>query len=143
MDSPDAERKAGGRTHKAQSRLFRNERAFQDEVISNATELGWLVGFTYDSRKSRAGEPDLRMVHKATGRVVFAELKLSENAKLTPGRLGGVNGTVWLDGQDDWANALERSNVEFYLWKPSHYESGEILEVLTTDMQCQIPESER
>jgi hypothetical protein len=112
------------------SRLFTNERAFQDQVITDATALGWLVGFTYDSRKSRAGEPDLRMVHKFTGRVIFAELKNNEKAKLTEGRVGGARSQLWLDGQDEWANALKRSPVEFYFWKPSHYESGEILETL-------------
>lgn len=112
------------------SRLFTNERAFQDEVIKNALDLGWLVGFTYDSRKSRAGEPDLRMVHKRSGRVIFAELKNPESAKLTEGRIGGARGQLWLTGQDEWATALEISPVEYYFWKPSHYESGEILEIL-------------
>jgi hypothetical protein len=112
------------------SRLFKNERAFQNEVVKNARELGWLVGFTWNSKWAPAGEPDLRMVHKFTGRVIFAELKMAENAKLTEGRLGGAKGDQWLDGQDEWMNALKLSQAEYYFWKPSHYESGEILEVL-------------
>ena len=112
--------------------IFTSERHFQDTVIELALATGFLVGFTFNSKNSRAGEPDLRLVHKHTGRVIFAELKLKENAKLTPGHWGGRNMETWLDGQDEWAAALDAGPVKYYLWKPSHWQSGEITEVLQT-----------
>ena len=48
------------------------EKDFQATVIDLARSLGWIVGFTHDSRKSEPGEPDLRMVHPVQYRVIFA-----------------------------------------------------------------------
>jgi len=96
---------------------FITEKDFQQTVINLAVLNGWLVGFTFDSRKSRAGEPDLRMVHPVQHRMIVAECKM-EKGKLTTGRYN-KKGT-WLNGQDEWAQALtDCPGVEYYFWKPS------------------------
>ena len=41
---------------------YQNEKDFAQAVVGYARAQGWLVGYTYDSRKSEPGEPDLRMV---------------------------------------------------------------------------------
>jgi len=97
------------------------ERDFQQTVIDLAVLNGWLVGFTYDARRSRAGEPDLRMVHPTMHRMVIAELKI-ESGKLGKGRFN-ANG-VWLTGQDEWAQALtDCPGVEYFCWKPSDWDT--------------------
>jgi len=105
---------------------FVTEKDFQQTVIDLAVLNGFLVGFTYDSRKSRAGEPDLRMVHPVQHRMIIAECK-TEKGKLTKGRYN--NKGTWLNGQDEWAQALtDCPGVEYYFWKPSDWD--EIEEVL-------------
>ena len=49
------------------------EKIFQATVIDMARTYGWIVGFTYNSRMSEPGEPDLRMVRPPL--IIFAELK--------------------------------------------------------------------
>ena len=101
------------------------EKDFQATVIDLARTYGWIVGFTYDARKSEPGEPDLRMVHPP--RVIFAELKTAKG-KLTK---GGYNKSGrWLPGQDQWQDALiSCSGVEYYLWRPDGLD-GEIERIL-------------
>lgn len=102
-----------------------SEKEFQETVIELAVIHHWIVGFTYDARKSRAGEPDLRMVHPTKHRMINAELK-TEGGKLTKGRWGGRNGNVWMTGQDEWKEALEACpGVEYYLWMPSQWDDIE------------------
>ncbi len=104
-----------------------NEKDFQQSVVELARALDWIVGWTHDARKSEPGEPDLRMVHKEQGRVLFVELK-SEKGKLTKGRWNKA-GTRWLPGQDTWAEALNACpGTEYYLFRPSDWD--EIEEVL-------------
>lgn len=104
------------------------EKAFQATVVDMARAFGWIVGFTYDARKSEPGEPDLRMVH-GDGRLIFAELKTMKG-KYTKGRWNKAH-TRWLPGQDEWAFALQGvPGVEYYLWRPSDID--EIESVLGT-----------
>lgn len=101
------------------------EKDFQASVIAMAVDLGYIVGFTYDSRRSRPGEPDLRMVHPTQHRVIFAELK-REGYKLSLGHWKNGN---WQTGQDEWAEALGACpGVEYYFWFPHHLD--EIVEIL-------------
>jgi len=102
------------------------EKDFQATVIALARTYGWIVGFTYDARKSEPGEPDLRMVHPDQHRVIFAELKTA-NGKLTKGRLNKSG--RWMTGQDEWQDALIASGVEYYLWRPDGLD-GEIERIL-------------
>ena len=101
------------------------EKDFQATVIDLARSLGWIVGFTHDSRKSEPGEPDLRMVRPP--RVIFAELK-TVKGKLTKGRY--TKSGRWLPGQDQWQDALiSCPGVEYYLWRPDGLD-GEIERIL-------------
>ena len=104
------------------------EKDFQATVIGLARKDGWIVGFTYDSRKSEPGEPDLRMVHPTQHRVIFAELKTAKG-KLTKGRWN-KSGHRWLPGQDEWLTALsEVQGIEYFLWRPDGLD-GEIERIL-------------
>ena len=101
------------------------EKDFQATVIDLARTYGWIVGFTYDARKSEPGEPDLRMVRPP--RVIFAELK-TVKGKLTKGRWNKSG--RWLPGQDQWAAVLsECPGVEYYLWRPDGLD-GDIERIL-------------
>ena len=104
------------------------EKEFQATVIDLARTYGWIVGFTYDARKSEPGEPDLRMVHPVQRRVIFAELKTTKG-RLTKGRMNKA-GSRWLPGQDEWGDALASCpGVEYYLWRPDGL-NGEIERIL-------------
>ena len=93
------------------------EKELQATVVEAARALGWIVGFTYDARKSEPGEPDLRMVHPVQHRVIFAELKRMKG-KLTKGHWNKAH-SRWLPGQDEWGEALAAcEGVEYYLWRP-------------------------
>ena len=101
------------------------EKNFQATVIDLARTYGWIVGFTYDAKKSEPGEPDLRMVRPP--RVIFAELK-TVKGKLTKGRWNKSG--RWMTGQDEWQDALSSCpGVEYYLWRPDGLD-GEIERIL-------------
>ena len=90
-----------------------SEKDFQQAVRDLAALLGWAVWCTWDSRRSPAGEPDLRMVRPP--RVIFAELK-TEKGRLT--QMQSTAGEL-LAGCP---------GVEYYLWRPGDWdEIGEIL----------------
>ena len=81
-----------------------SETAFLRSVISIAEDGGWLVYHTYDSRRSRAGFPDLVMTR--AGRTIFAELKSQKGRVKEP--------------QQGWLDELSKTvGVEVYLWRPS------------------------
>lgn len=80
-----------------------SEKEFQKSVKSLAYALGWLTYHTFDSRRSDVGFPDLVLVKD--DRLIFAELK-SEKGKLTI-------------KQDMWLQALDYTDVETYVWRPS------------------------
>lgn len=87
------------------------EGEWQQQVVDLAAHMGWLTYHTHDSRKSRAGFPDLTLVRN--GRLIFAELK-RESANPTP-------------AQERWLFELGRVaagapfSVETYLWRPSDW----------------------
>lgn len=64
------------------------EAAFQVRVIRAATDRGWRVYHTYDSRRSEPGFPDLVLVRPP--RVLFVELKVGRR-RLTDDQ------TAWLE----------------------------------------------
>lgn len=93
------------------------ERELQAAVIDLAKLGGWLYMHITDSRKSAAvGFPDLVLVHKTTGRAIYAELK-SAKGRLRP-------------EQQEWICALTRGAHEAYTWRPEHLQSGAIQAVL-------------
>ena len=82
------------------------EAAFQKTVIAFARLHGWRYYFTFNSKKSPPGFPDLTLVRPS--RIVFAELK-TETGKPT-------------DEQCEWLMDLATvAGVEVYLWRPSDW----------------------
>ena len=75
------------------------------EQIRTLCELyGWLMYFTFNSRRSPSGYPDLVLAQPDEGRLVYAELK-SDNGKLTA-------------SQVEWIEALRACGQEVYIWRP-------------------------
>jgi len=89
------------------------EKAFQQQVIDLATLCGFRVYHTYDSRRCVAGFPDLVLVHRKRGLVVFAELKVGKN-NLTPEQRG------WLDDLEDCGASVS-------VWRPEDWSAIEAL----------------
>lgn len=86
------------------------EAQFQHDVVSWARWWGWLVYFTYDSRGSPPGFPDLTLTR--AGRLILAELK-------------SATGELSLD-QIRWRSALQAvSGIEYRLWRPADWTSIE------------------
>lgn len=87
------------------------ERDLQENVISTARALGWLVFHAYDSRRSTgSGYPDLTLARARNGgEVVFVELK-TEKGKLT-------------QQQALWGAVLAE---QFFIWRPRDLLSGAI-----------------
>lgn len=83
------------------------EKEFQQQVIDFAKLNGWLVYFTWSSKHSPAGFPDLVMVHPDKYKVVFVELKVGKN-KLTA-------------SQEDWIDALCDAGEYVYVWYPEDW----------------------
>ena len=83
---------------------LQSERVFQEHVIQFAKRHGWLVFHDLDSRRNRAGFPDLTMAHKERGLVVFAELK-SQKGRVTP-------------EQKEWLAALGETCAVPVVWRP-------------------------
>ena len=109
---------------------FKNEEAFQRLVIEAARYLQWRVahfrkvrvarpdGSTYWQTPVQAdgeGFPDLILVHRASGRIIAAELKM-------PGNKPTKEQKLWL--------ALFGKQAESYLWYPDDWRSGAIQFVL-------------
>ena len=93
-----------------------SETELQVNVVGLAEAHHFLHYHTHDSRRSPAGFPDLTLVHKHTGRLIFAELKTEKGWASPQQRL--------------WLTSLQRSPAEVFLWKPRHLLTGEILHIL-------------
>lgn len=101
------------------SSVFRRELAgswseafFQSEVIRLAKALGWVYYHTHDSRRSPAGFPDLVLMHRGQGRVIYRELK-TERGRVTA-------------AQRDWQDGLVLCGVDAAVWRPSDWLSGRV-----------------
>jgi hypothetical protein len=92
------------------------ESELQGEVLKLAQVHGWKSYHTYDSRRSQRGYPDLTMVHKRTGRLIFAELKRERSGPTAD--------------QREWLKVLGLTGAIVRLWKPRHLFSGEIEKTL-------------
>lgn len=84
-----------------------SEAQFQQRIIDYCQLRGLLVFHDNDSRRNRAGFPDL-VVAGAHG-VIFAELK-TETGKLRP-------------EQETWLLKLRAAGSTAYLWRPSDWEA--------------------
>ena len=84
-----------------------SEAELQANVIELARLGGWLYFHDNDSRRNRAGFPDLVFVHPMSGRTVYAELK-SAKGRIRP-------------EQQQWIDALYRGGHEVYVWRPEDW----------------------
>tara|TARA_Y100000310_G_scaffold239394_1_gene242970 strand:- start:295 stop:714 length:420 start_codon:yes stop_codon:yes gene_type:complete len=83
-----------------------SESEFQRTVIAAAEAYRWLVAHFPDSRKSHGeGLPDLVMVHRDTGKVLFVELKANKGT-MSP-------------AQKVWAEAIGSGASQHRIWRPS------------------------
>ncbi len=91
-----------------------SEKQFRQTIVDLCKLYGWKYYFTWNSKNSPAGFPDLVLVRN--DRIIFAELK-SEKGKLT-------------EVQEEWLEALSfcGDKHEVYVWRPSNAEK--IAEIL-------------
>lgn len=96
------------------------ERDFQQAVVDLAQLRGWRVMHIHDSRRGLgAGYPDLTLLHRATGRLLFAELK-SERGRVSP-------------EQRAWIEDLARGGYAVRIWRPAHFVTGVIQRALRVE----------
>lgn len=91
------------------------EKDLQAKIVKLADLLGYWVYHTLDSKGSTAGFPDLVLVHRTTGRLIFAECKTET------GTLSGP--------QIAWGNVLTLRHF-YVIWRPSDWLSGKIEQML-------------
>ena len=94
------------------------ETEFRDKhVIPLAKAFGWRHYFTYRSKFSPAGFPDLVLVRRE--RLIFAELKMPK------GRVSPLQ-REWLNDLRFVASVIQTRNIEVHLWTPADWHSGAI-----------------
>jgi len=99
-----------------------SEAELQSSILDLARRCGWLAFHVRDSRKSTGpGFPDLVLVHKTTGRVIWAELK-SEKGRVTA-------------EQAEWLTALRAGGHTAGVWRPRHWDTGRIQAALLAERQ--------
>lgn len=85
------------------------ETELREAIIELAKRYGWRVYYIPDSRRATdRGFPDLTLLNREQGRVIFAELK-SAKGKLSKDQM------MWLAG-------LQTSGAEVAVWRPEHLE---------------------
>lgn len=92
-----------------------SEATLQARVERLAVDLGWLPYHTYNSRRSRAGFPDLVLVRDS--RIVWRELKTSRGKPSAE--------------QREWLAALKKANADVGIWRPIDLLNETILHELT------------
>ena len=107
---PSQRRSSNGTLTAAEYRRLITESSFQDKVIQTAELGGWWVWHDTDSRRNRAGLPDLIMIRPP--RVIFAELKKHD-------------GRVRRSQQTVLGLLADCPDVESYLWRPDDFEAIE------------------
>lgn len=94
------------------------ETTLRDSHIKpRAKALGWLIYWTWNSKHSPKGFPDIYLLHPVTGAVLVRELKMV-------GKKPTVEQQRWLDG-------FTRAGVDAGVWTPADLFSGEIDRVMT------------
>jgi hypothetical protein len=87
-----------------------------DHIKPRAKALGWLLYWTWNSKHSPAGFPDVYLLHPVTGAVVIRELKMV-------GKKPTAAQQAWLDG-------FAVAGVDAAVWTPADLFSGEIDRVM-------------
>jgi|SRR6185437_4176789 len=90
-----------GRPSQVGPERFANEKAFQQWLTDVAESFGWKWYHVHDSRRSKAGFPDLVLWRE---RVLFVEVKMD-------------NGVVTA-AQANMLDELRAAGAEAYLWRP-------------------------
>lgn len=85
-----------------------SEADFQERIVDYCDVLGLLVFHDNDSRRNRAGFPDLVIVGTMT---IFVELK-TDKGKMS-------------DKQVEWNERLRASGEKAFLWRPSDWDQIE------------------
>ena len=86
-------------------KLKTTEADLREQIRTLCKLYGWLMYFTWNSRNSPSGFPDLVLVNPRQGRVIFAELK-TDKGRLT-------------QQQDEWIGALRMcEQSEVHIWRP-------------------------
>lgn len=89
------------------------EKQWAATVVEAARRLGWKVYFTWNSRHSPPGFPDLVILRAP--RCIMAELKTAKG-RTTP-------------AQDDWLDGFRAvPAIETFLWRPADFD--DIVELL-------------
>ena len=102
-----------------------SEKTLTEMVKSALRATGWMAAHFHDSRRqvkpgvfigdaAAKGFPDI--VAARGGRLLVAELK-SEKGKFR-------------DGQEDWLDAFSRVGAEVFVWRPEHWHSDAISDVV-------------
>jgi len=85
-------------------KLQTTEADLREQIRTLCKLYGWLMYFTWNSRNSPSGFPDLVLVNPQQKRVVFAELK-RQGGRVT-------------DSQTQWQAALIMCDQEVHVWYP-------------------------
>ena len=98
------------------------EAELQQNVVDLARFCGWMVHHTHDSRRSEPGFPDLVLMHDhPRPAVLFVELKTAA------GRVSRE--------QMEWLSMFDRVAETACVWRPEHWFSGDIEDILKTYSQ--------
>ncbi len=93
------------------------ETELQTNILDLATKLGYEHYHTYRSNRSDKGFVDLVLISAEKERLLFIELK-SKKGVITP-------------EQTMWHDLLAACDQEIYVVRPQHWDSGEVVEILT------------
>ena len=85
-------------------KLKTTEADLREQIRTLCKLYGWLMYFTWNSRNSPSGFPDLVLVNPQQKRVVFAELK--------------GKGKMPTPAQQDWLDCLKACGQEVEVWRP-------------------------
>lgn len=87
-------------------------------IVPLARTLGWLTYWTWNSKHSPSGFPDMALLHPAWERMVFAELKMVGKHP-TPAQ------QEWLDGIGA-LQGITGGLVRRFVWTPADWFNGTI-----------------
>lgn len=117
--------------------LRMTEGELQKSVETLLDLCGWKFHHETDSRKSRAGFPDIIAVHPG-GRMLLVELKGHDSR----GRLGKVTDRQqeWLDAWNAAGSKIDGHKIASCAWTPEHWHNGTILAVLSMPSRSNVNE---
>ncbi|MER5322393.1 hypothetical protein [Streptosporangium roseum] len=97
-----------------------------DHIVPRARALDYLVYWTWNSKHSPKGFPDVFLLHPVTGAVIIRELKMA----------GGGKKYQPTAEQQKWLDGFGVAGLDRGVWTPVDLFSGEIDRVLVEGAQC-------